>query len=45
MKISKQLRKYPISNYGGKKETEIYRKGFKDAIKLVKRIERTQSSE
>lgn len=39
MKISKQLKNYPISNYGTIKESEIYKKGFKDAIKVVKRLE------
>ena len=29
-KISKKLKKYPVSNYGTIKESEIYKKGFKN---------------
>ena len=45
MKISEQLRKYPISSYGNSKETEIYIKGFKMAIEIVELLEKEKNKE
>ena len=39
-KISKQLKKYPISIYGSSKESEAYKKGFERCVEIVKRLEK-----
>ena len=39
-KISKKLKKYPLSIYGNTKENEIYKMGFQRAIEIVKKYEK-----